>query len=107
MYLPKRVKKEWYREAIQTQLVTCMPFVKLAPGKYLIGSRARSVQLKGSTCYVKTGSGLVKLTEYLKRYSRSKCIEFNNQVYNGAGSMKNTELAAFAATTPVKAPISP
>ena len=82
-----------YREALDTELVKYMPFVKLVPGKYLIGTRQRQLQLKGSTCQVRTLRGQMNLADYLKRYSRSECIDLNMLIQNGDGSMKNTVIS--------------
>ena len=93
MQLTESEKQEKYREVLNIELVKYMPFVKLASGKYLIGTRQRQLQLKGSSCLVRTASGQMKLADYLKRYSRSECLDLKAAIQNGDGSMKSTVIS--------------
>ena len=47
-----------YKEIIEYKLVTFLPFVKLGNGRYLIGTKPKTVQLKGGrSCLVRIGGG--------------------------------------------------
>ena len=52
-----------------------MPFVKLAPNKYLVGTEIRSIQIKGRGVLVRTGGGYMYLSEYLTHYAKSEGLK--------------------------------
>ena len=72
-----------YKDALDIEAATYIPIVKLSQGKYLIGSKIRSLQTNGKGCNVKIGGGFQYLDEYLKKRSRSECIELNNLCKKG------------------------
>ena len=78
-------EKEKYKEALEVEMATYMPFVKLEPGKYLIGTRERTLQIKGRNILVRTGGGYMHFEEYLRHYSRSECISLNKLVRKEGG----------------------
>jgi len=57
------------------ELATCLPFVKLATGKYLIGSEVRMIAIKGRGVLVRTGGGYMYLSEYMLHYAKIECIK--------------------------------
>ena len=91
--LTGREKKDKYKEALETELVTYLPFVKLGSGKYLIGTSEKQLHLKGRACLVRTAGGHVELAEYLKKQSRPECIELSTLIRNGDGSLLNTVIS--------------
>ena len=72
-------------------MTTCMPFVKLESGRYLIGTHERKLQMKGKNILLRTGGGHMYFLEYIKHYSRSECIALSNLVRKceGAGTVQN------------------
>ena len=67
-----------YVEALEIEMATYLPIVKLATGNYLIGTRQRQVQLKANgQLMARIGGGYMYLDEYLKRYSRAECVKLN------------------------------
>ena len=62
------------KEALEIEMATYLPFVKLSPEKYLIGTHQRFLQLKENGCLVRTGGGYMELNDYMKNYARSECI---------------------------------
>ena len=63
-------------------MATCLPFVKVEMGKYLIGTEVRSIQLKGSSCFVRTSEGYMDLQEWLRYYARGECKKLNSLLQN-------------------------
>ena len=57
------------------ELATCLPYVKLSPGRYLIGTEIRSVQIKGRGVLVRTGGGYMYLNEFCLHYAKSECLK--------------------------------
>ena len=57
------------------ELATCLPFVKLTAGKYLIGSEVRQIAIKGRGVLVRTGGGYMYLSEYMLHYAKIECIK--------------------------------
>lgn len=57
------------------ELATCLPFVKLTTGKYLIGSEVRMIAIKGRGVLVRTGGGYMYLSEYMLHYAKIECIK--------------------------------
>ena len=70
-------------------MVTYMPFIKIEPGRYLIGTRERKLSIKGSKILVRTGGGFSYFEEYIKHYSRQECIAINNLMNKGDGTVKS------------------
>ena len=60
------------------EAATYFPIVKLSQGKYLIGTKEKTLQINNNGVIVRTGGGFMYLEEYLRHYSRSECIELNN-----------------------------
>ena len=56
------------------ELATCTPFVKVAAGKYFIGTEIRQIQIKGRGVLVKTGGGFMYLLEFLLHYAKSESL---------------------------------
>ena len=57
------------------ELATCLPFVKLSPGRYIVGTEIRSIQIKGRGVLVRTGGGFMYLSEFLLHYAKSECLK--------------------------------
>ena len=70
-------------------MATYMPYVKLEPGKYLIGTRERKLMMKGKSVLVRTGGGYMHFEEYIKHYARSECIGLSKLIRNCDGSVEN------------------
>lgn len=54
-------------EAILNRFNYSLPVIRIANGKYLIGTETKMVMLKNSTCMVRVGGGFEKLEEYIAR----------------------------------------
>ena len=78
------------KDALDIEMATYMPFVKLENERYVIGTHIRSLQLKGNGCLVRCGGGYMELDEYLKHYSKSECILLSTLMRKGDGTVKNT-----------------
>ena len=61
-------------------MATSLPVIKIAKGKYLIGTHQKSLQIKGDSCIVRTGGGFMELEEYFKHYARNECITLQTLV---------------------------
>ena len=72
------------------EAATYFPIVKLSQGKYLIGTKERTLSINDKGVLVRTGGGFMYLTEYLKHYSRSECIELNNLIQKNESSFSST-----------------
>lgn len=57
--------------------VALLPIQKIIKGKYLIGTETRALQVKGSTCMVRTGGGYLELHEYLQHHAKTQCIKLS------------------------------
>jgi len=57
------------------ELATCLPFVKIKQGIYLVGTEIRSIQIKGRGVLVRTGGGYMYLSEFLLHYAKSECLK--------------------------------
>ena len=82
-----------YKDALDIEAATYIPIVKISQGKYLIGSKMRSLQTNGKGCNVKIGGGFYYLDEYLMKRSRSECIELNNLCKKGECSFGKVVIA--------------
>lgn len=67
-------KLEHRNQAIIYQLATCLPFIKIATGRYLMGTEIRAIQIKGRGVLVRTGGGFMYLSEFLLHYAKSECL---------------------------------
>ena len=71
------------------ELATCLPFVKLESGRYLVGTEIRAIQIKGRGVLVRTGGGYMYLSEFLLHYAKSECLKLGlmilkqNKTYQG------------------------
>ena len=61
-------------------MCTYLPYVKLGPGKYLLGTLVKQLQSKDGVVLVKTSTGTVSLEEYLLTSSRYHCRELDRMV---------------------------
>ena len=68
-------KLEQENQHLIYELATCLPFVKLAPGSYLVGTEIRSIQIKGRGVLVRTGGGYMYLSEFMLHYAKSECLK--------------------------------
>ena len=68
--------------------MTFLPIVKLDAGQYLIGTKVRTLHLKGSQCLVRTGKGSLPLEQYLEQKAKSECISLNKLVSKGDGTLR-------------------
>ena len=82
-----------YKEALEIELATFLPIVKLGPGKYLIGTKQKQLQIKETGCIVRTGGGFMYLDKYLKSNARAECIELNNMINKGTGDLGATVIS--------------
>ena len=71
--IDQRLEKK--NQSLIYELATCLPFVKLAPGRYLVGTEVRSIQIKGRGVLVRTGGGYMYLSEFLLHYAKSECLK--------------------------------
>ena len=44
-----------------------LPVIRIANGKYLIGTESKMVMIKGNSCMVRVGGGFEKLDGYISR----------------------------------------
>ena len=72
--LTQTQKLEQKNQSLIYELATCLPFVKIAPGKYLVGTDIRYIQIKGRGVLVRTGGGYMYLSEYLLHYAKTECL---------------------------------
>ena len=79
--------REKYEEALVIEMVTYLPIIKLAKDKYLIGTRQRVLQLKGSGCQVRTAK-TPQIDDYLMEHAREECERLSKKVVKGDGTMK-------------------
>ena len=75
--LAKFEQQAQHQNALIAEMSTCLPFIKVSTGKYLLGTEVRQIQLKGSGCLVRTGKRLMYLDEWLRHYSRSETFILN------------------------------
>ena len=73
-------------------MISYLPIVKLEPGKYLIGTHAKQLQLKGICVLVRSAGGFMQLDDYLKHYARVECLELNTLMRKGDGTIKTSVL---------------
>ena len=73
--LTKAQQLEKKNQSLIYELATCLPFVKLGPGKFLIGSEVRNIQIKGRGVLVRTGGGFMYLSEFMLHYAKIECIK--------------------------------
>ena len=86
-------KHDKYREALEIEMATYLPIVKLGSGKYMFGTSVRHIQLKGSNVLTRTSGGYMYIDDYLKHYSRAECIKLHSLIRKGDGTMKSTVVA--------------
>lgn len=68
-------KLEHRNQQIIHELATCLPFVKISPGKYFIGTEIRNVQIMGRSVLVIFPSGnKMYLPEFLLHYAKSESL---------------------------------
>ena len=79
-----------YKEALEIELATFLPIVKLTSGKYLIGTKQKKLQSKATGCIVRTGGGFMYLDQYLKSNARAECIELKTLINKGNGNLGST-----------------
>lgn len=58
-------------EVVFKRNIEC-PIVRIAQGKYLIGTESKMLVIKGESCMVRVGGGFEKLDEYLMRNSEAE-----------------------------------
>ena len=73
--LTPKQQLERKNQALIYELATILPFVKLAAGRYLVGTEIRSIQIKGRGVLVRTGGGFMYLSEFLLHYAKSECLK--------------------------------
>ena len=70
------------------ELATCLPFVKLSTGRYLVGTEVRQIQIKGRGVLVRTGGGYMYLSEFLLHYAKSECLKLGLMILKQGKSLK-------------------
>ena len=60
-----------------------LPFSKLRPGQYLIGTKERQLHIEGLDCLVETDGDFMHLKEYLKCYSMEEGVGFKRLLRKG------------------------
>ena len=71
-------------------MATYLPIIKIEEGKYLVGTRVRPLQLKGSNVMTRTSGGQMNLDEYLRHYARAECSALHSLIRKGDGTMIGT-----------------
>ena len=66
---------ERQNQHLKEELATCLPFCKVAPGQYLIGTEIRKIQIKGRGVLVKTGNAFMYMSEHLLHFAKSEGIQ--------------------------------
>ena len=85
-------KLEKKNQSLIYELATCLPFVKLETGRYLVGTEVRSIQIKGRGVLVRTGGGFMYLSEFLLHYSKSECLKLGLMILKQNKSLKQVVL---------------
>ena len=85
-------KLEKKNQSLIYELATCLPFVKLETGRYLVGTEVRSIQIKGRGVLVRTGGGFMYLSEFLLHYAKSECLKLGLMILKQNKSLKQVVL---------------
>ena len=64
-------------EEIHQLLTSLLPIVKLEPGKYMIGTEKKPIQIKSDRLYIRVGGGYMSLEDYIKQNGPFECIKLN------------------------------
>jgi hypothetical protein len=71
-------------EALINKYNVALPVIRIANGKYLIGTESKMVMLKNSTCMVRVGGGFERMEEYIERNQESE-LEKLKKIMNDSG----------------------
>ena len=56
-------------------LLAHLPFIKLKPEQYMIGTEKKTVQIRSNTLMIRVGGGYATLEEYLHQNAAFECIK--------------------------------
>lgn len=85
-------KLEKKNQSLIYELATCLPFVKLSTGRYLVGTEVRQIQIKGRGVLVRTGGGYMYLSEFLLHYAKSECLKLGLMILKQNKPLKTVVL---------------
>ena len=80
------------KETLKIECAVILPIVKLSPGHYLVGTQLKSIQVRGSGCFVRTSKGCLNLDGYLKKKAKSECFALNKLCKEGDRTLKQSIL---------------
>ena len=88
--IDQRLEKK--NQSLIYELATCLPFVKLSTGRYLVGTEVRQIQIKGRGVLVRTGGGYMYLSEFLLHYAKSECLKLGLMILKQNKPLKTVVL---------------
>lgn len=65
---------------LETAMIGLIPVVKIDTGKYLIGSKLTSLQIKSESQLVHVGGGYTSLEDYITKVARFECLKINKHM---------------------------
>ncbi len=70
-------------EVILNRFNVSLPVIRIANGKYLIGTESKMVMLKNSTCMVRVGGGFERMEDYIARNQESELEKIKKLMNDG------------------------
>ena len=68
--------------------MTYMPFVRLEPGKYLIGVKERRLIVKNAALMIKIGDRFINFHQFVQEHNRQEGLALHAAMKKENGSMK-------------------